>query len=473
MKKHIRKEESMSNVTTEVVTTEVQSEIQAQPEHFRRMNLCAAGIDVGATSHFVAVPKNCSNEPVREFKSFTQDLITMADWLKECGVKSIAMESTGVYWIPLFELLEQRGFEVNLVDARQVKNLPGRSKTDVADCQWIQELHSFGLLNAAFRPSEQICELRTYVRQRNTLIQDNARQMLHMQKALTQMNVKLQHVVSDIGGATGMKIIRAIVNGERDPKVLAQYRDPHCKQSLSTIESALVGNYRSEHLFSLKQALEIYDFYAQKIEDCDLAIEKKLLEFSDSVMQAEKTTTPVKKKLSKNAPHFDLSQQVIRITGVDLSEVPGISSLTALTLIGEIGLDMTHWKDAGHFASWMGLAPGNKVSGGKRLSGKTKASANRAAAALRIAASTLHHSQSALGAYLRRLKSRLGSPKAITATAHKLAKIIYSMLRYGTRFNEMGQEYYEQQYKDRLLKNLKKKAEFLGFDLVEKVTVAS
>jgi transposase len=204
MKKHIRKEEPVSNVTTEVVTTgvqvqpETQSEIQVQPEHFRRMNLCAAGIDVRATSHFVAVPKHCSKEPVREFKSFTQDLIAMADWLKECGVTSIAMESTGVYWIPLYELLDQRGFEVNLVDARQVKNLPGRDKTDVVDCQWIQELHSFGLLSAAFRPSEQICELRTYVRQRNTLIQDSARQMLHMQKALTQMNVKLQHVVSDI-----------------------------------------------------------------------------------------------------------------------------------------------------------------------------------------------------------------------------------------------------------------------------------
>jgi transposase len=474
MKKYIRKEKPVSNITVEVqVKPETQSEIQTQPEYFKRMDLCAAGIDVGATSHFVAVPKNCSKEPVREFKSFTQDSIAMADWLKECGVQSIAMESTGVYWIPLYELLEQRGFEVNLVDARQVKNLPGRSKTDVLDCQWIQKLHSFGLLNSAFRPSEQICELRTYVRQRSTLIQDSARQMLHMQKALTQMNVKLQQVVSDIGGLTGMKIIRAIVNGERDSRVLAQYRDPRCKQSLSTIESALVGNYRLEHLFSLKQALEIYDFYTQKIKDCDLAIEKKLLEFSASVMQAEKATAPVKKKLAKNSPDFDLRQQMIRITGVDLSEVPGISSLTTLVLIGEIGLDMTRWKDASHFASWMGLSPGNKISGGKHLSSKTKASANRAAAALRMAASTLYHSQTALGAYLRRLKSRLGAPKAITAAAHKLAKIIYHMLRYGTRFKEMGQEYYEQQYKDRLLRNLKKKAEFLGFDLVEKVAIAS
>lgn len=462
MKKHIQKRDLLSKPTPK--------KVQARPEHFRRMNLCAAGIDVGATSHFVAVPKNCSEQSVREFKSFTQDLISMADWLKECGVTSVAMESTGVYWIPLYELLEQRGFQMNLVDARQVKNLPGRSKTDVLDCQWIQELHSFGLLNAAFRPSEEICELRTYVRQRNILIQESAKQMLYMQKSLTQMNVKLQHVVTDIGGLTGMKIIRAIVNGERNPKILAQYRDGRCKQSLNTIESALVGNYRSEHLFSLKQSLEIYDFYQRKIEDCDQTIEKKLLKFSDNIMQSEKEE-PIKRRPSKNAPHFDLTQQMNRIIGVDLGEVPGINSLTILTLIGEIGLDMTRWKSANHFASWMGLSPGNRVSGGKRLSGKTKPSANRAATALRIAANTLHHSQTALGAYLRRLKSRLGAPKAITATAHKLAKIIYHMLRYGIRFKEMGQEYYEQQYKDRLLRNLKTKAESLGFELVEKLVV--
>ena len=468
MKKRILKEDPVSK--------SVSKEVQAQPEHFRRMNLYAAGIDVGATSHFVAVPKNCSDKPVREFKSFTQDLFALADWLQECGVKSVAMESTGVFWIPLYELLEQRGFEVKLVDARQVKHLPGRNKTDVMDCQWIQELHSFGLLSAAFRPSEQICELRTYIRQRSTLIQDSSRQMLHMQKALTQMNLKLQHVVSDITGVTGMKIIRSIVHGERDPKVLADYRDPRCKQSLSTIEASLVGNYRSEHLFSLKQALEIYDFYADKIEACDQAIEKKLLEFSDSAMQvAEKDKdAPVtkRKKPSKNTPHFDLSAQMIRITGVDLSEVPGISSLTTLSLIGEIGLNMTRWENADHFASWLGLSPGNKVSGGKRLSGKTKPCANRAATALRMAASTLHHSQTALGAYLRRLKSRLGSPKAITATAHKLAKIIYHMLRFGTHFKEAGQEYYEQQYRERVLRNLKQKAASLGFDLIAKEGVA-
>jgi transposase len=443
------------------------------PKHLEHINQWAAGIDIGATSHFVAVPEGCGEKTVREFKSFTADLYELANWLKQCGIKTIAMESTGVYWIPLYELLEEKGFEVKLVDARQVKNVSGR-KTDVLDCQWIQQLHTYGLLNAAFRPTEDICALRAYVRQRSMLIQYAGMHIQHMQKALTQMNVQLHHTVEDITGLTGLNIIRAIVSGERDPKILASMRNYRCKNSLDTIESALTGNYRNEHLFALQQALELYDIYQAKMVVCDQEIEKKLAEFvtSECFVPSEISDKPMK-RVSKNGPAFDLGTQLQRLTGVDLLEVPGINSLSALSLIGEIGLDMTRWKSAKQFASWLGLCPGNKVSGGKRLSGKSKLCSNRAAATLRLAASTLHRSSTALGAYLRRLKARLGPAKAITATAHKIAKIIYNMLREGTRYQEAGQAYYEEQYRERVIKNLKRKAETFGLVLLEKAMVVA
>lgn len=443
------------------------------PKHLEHINRWAAGIDVGATSHFVAVPEGCDEKTVREFKSFTPDLNEMSNWLKRCGIKTVAMESTGVYWIPVYELLEEKGFEVKLVDARQVKNVSGR-KTDVLDCQWIQQLHTYGLLNAAFRPVEEVCALRSYVRQRTMLIQNTAIHIQHMQKALTQMNLQLHHVISDITGKTGMTIIRAIISGERDAKALAKFRDPNCKNSVETIALALTGHYRAEHLFALQQALELYDIYQEKITACDMEIKKKLSEFSSYLMIGE--SSPVvkrSKQISKNAPCFDLGTQLQRLTGVDLIEVPGMNSLSALYLIGEIGLDMTRWNNAKQFASWLGLCPGNKVSGGKRISGRSKPSANRAAATLRMAASTLYRSKTALGAYLRRLKSRLGPAKAITATAHKIAKIIYHMLRYGVSYKEAGQDYYEQQYRDRVLKNVKKRAAELGFNLVEAPKMAT
>lgn len=437
------------------------------PKHLEHINLWAAGIDVGSTSHFVAVPEGCDENIVREFSSFTTGLNELSDWLKKCGIKTVAMESTGVYWIPVYELLEEKGFEVKLVDARQVKNVSGR-KTDVLDCQWIQQLHTYGLLSGAFRPVEEICALRSYVRQRAMLIQSATTHIQHMQKALTQMNVQLHHVLADITGKTGMQIIRAIIAGIQDPKILASYRDPGCKNSLEIIEQALTGHYRAEHLFSLQQALELYDIYQEKMTACDSEIEKKLSEFSTNIMFAEpsSSTTKRNKQKSKNAPAFDLTTQLQRLTGVDLMQVPGMNSLTCLYLIGEIGLDMTRWKSAKQFASWLGLCPGNKVSGGKRLSGKSKPSANRAAATLRMAASTLYRNSTALGAYLRRLKSRLGPAKAITATAHKIAKIIYNMLRDGIEYKEAGQDYYEHQYRDRVVKNLKRRAGELGFNLV-------
>lgn len=444
------------------------------PKHLEHINQWAAGIDVGSTSHFVAVPEGCDEKTVREFSSFTTGLNELADWIIQCGIQTVAMESTGVYWIPVYELLEERGLEVRLVDARQTKNVSGR-KTDVLDCQWIQQLHSYGLLNAAFRPAEESCALRSYVRQRTMLIQSTTTHIQHMQKALMQMNLQLHHVLADITGKTGMRIIRAINAGERCPKTLASYREPLCKNSVATIEQALTGHYRAEHLFSLQQALELYDIYQEKIAACDDEIEKKLAQFSASEIVSEPLigTTTRRKQKSKNAPAFDLDSQLQRLTGVNLMDVPGMNSLTALYLIGEIGLDMTRWNTAKQFASWLGLCPGNKVSGGKRLSGKSKPSANRAAATLRMAASTLYRNQTALGAYLRRLKSRLGPAKAITATAHKIAKIIYNMLRFGVAYKEAGQDYYEQQYRDRVVRNLKRKAEELGFSLVETLEMAT
>lgn len=460
----------MNKVTRESPKSSKKS--QPLPKHLQHINQWAAGIDIGATSHFVAVPEGCDDECVREFKSFTSEHYALADWLKQCGIKTVAMESTGVYWIPLYELLEEKGFEVKLVDARQVKNVSGR-KTDVLDCQWIQQLHTYGLLNAAFRPSEEICALRSYVRQRNMLIQNSTAHIQHMQKALTQMNLQLHHAITDITGETGLNIIRAIVSGERDPKVLAEMRNYRCKSSVHTIELALTGHYREEHLFSLKQAIELYDIYKAKIVDCDQAIEIKISTLGISECSGlTPSSRKSMKQASKNAPAYDLGNQLQQLTGVDLLEIPGINSLSALSVIGEIGLDMTRWKSAKQFASWLGLCPGNKVSGGKRLSGKTKPCANRAAATLRLAASTLYRSTSSLGAYLRRLKTRLGPAKAITATAHKIAKIIYNMLRDGIGYKESGQGYYEEKYRERVVKNLKRKAETLGFVLVETAQAA-
>jgi transposase len=441
----------------------------AIPKHLEHINLWAAGIDIGSTSHFVAVPEGCADKTVREFKTFTTGLNELADWLTQCGIKTVAMESTGVYWIPIFELLEARGFDVKLVDSRQTKNVSGR-KTDVLDCQWIQQLHTYGLLNAAFRPAGDVCELRAYVRQRSMLIESASRYIHQMQKALTQMNIQLHHVIKDITGETGMKIIRAIIAGEKDPNVLAKNRHPRCKNSVEDIKAALTGNYRAEHLFCLKQSLELYDIFQEKIQACDHAIEEKMAKFVTdprAINITESELNPNKKQTNKNSPNFNLGKELHRLAGVDLLAIPGVNTVTALQILSEIGFDMTRWKNAKQFASWLGLCPGNKISGGKILSSKTKPSNNRAAATLRMAASTLYRSPTALGAYLRRLKSRKGPMKAITATAHKLAKIIYNMLRYGAEYMETGQAYYEEQYRDRKIKNLKKQAMELGLNLVE------
>lgn len=437
------------------------------PAELRQVNLDAAGIDVGAEKHYVAVPPGRDTVTVREFGAFTADLHALADWLEQCGVKTVAMESTGVYWIPLFELLDQRGFEVKLVNAGQVKNVSGR-KSDVLDCQWIQQLHTYGLLSGAFRPEDQVCVLRAYLRQRSMLVAFASQHIQHMQKALTQMNLKLQHVINDITGLTGIRIIKAILNGQRDPKKLAELRDRRCRNSEETIAQALEGNYRQEHLFELRQALELFEFYQSKIADCDAQIAAHLATFSDKVDVAAAPLAPEvrRRKVPRNAPKFDARTHLYRITGVDLTRINGLDATTALKVISEIGTDVRPWPTVKHFTSWLSLCPGTKRSGGKVLSSKTRASANRVAAALRLAAQALHHDQSALGAYYRRMCARLGAPEAITATAHKLARMIYSMLKYGTEFVEQGQAYYEEQYQKRVLDNLRRRAHNLGYNLV-------
>lgn len=437
------------------------------PKHLQSMNLNAAGIDIGAKSHFVAVPEGSDKEPVREFECFTADLHRLADWLISCGVTTVAMESTGTYWIPVFEILESRGLEVKLVNARHVKNVPGR-KTDVLDCQWLLQLHTYGLLQGAFRPVEQICALRAYIRHRMNQVRYSSVHIQHMQKALTQMNLLLHNVVSDITGVTGMRIIKAILDGERDTQVLANMRDKRCKNSVATIAKSLQGNYRPEHLFSLKQAVETFEFYQSQIADCDREIEMLLAKL-DSVTDDKRPMHSKNSAASKkqSALMFSLQNELYRVTGVDLTRIDGIDSTTALKIISETGVDMSRWRSEKHFASWLGLSPGSKISGGKRLSGKTKPVVNRAAMALRMAASSLYKSSCALGAYYRRMKARLGGPKAITATAHKLARLVYSMLKHGVEYTDIGQEYYEQHYKSRVIKNLKKRAQQLGYELVE------
>jgi transposase len=432
-------------------------------KHLEQVSLFAAGIDIGSQSHFVAVPEELDSEPVREFSSFTVDLNRMADWLVEIGIQTVAMESTGIYWIPAYEILEERGLVVLLVNARHIKNVPGR-KTDVVDCQWIQQLHTYGLLKGAFRPPEEIIALRTYMRQRETLTQQASDQIRRMQKALRQMNLLLDNVVSDIDGVTGMKIIRAIVEGERDPIVLAKFRDGRCKKSEEVIASSLEGHYREAHLFSLKQTVELYDIYQEKITTCDAAIQAQL----DSMESKEdkKDLPPPKKPKTKSSPKFDVRGELYQLTGVDLTRIDGLNENSVLKVLSETGCDVSAWPTEKHFSSWLGLSPGNKITGGKILSGKTKSSANRAAAAFRMAAFGLLNSNSALGAYCRRQRARLGAPKAITATAHKLARTFYSMLKNGSEYVDKGQDYYEKQYHDRIVKGLKKRAAELGFDLI-------
>lgn len=439
----------------------------------------AAGIDLGTRQHWVCVPEGSvpdrSHGPhrqtlpghVRCFGTTTPDLRRLVEWLRQAKVTTVAMEATGVYWIAVYDLLEAEGFEVLLVDPHKVKAAPGRPKTDVKDCMWIQRLHSLGLLSAAFRPEESVRVLRSYQRQRQTLVEDQSRFVLRIQKALEQMNVKLTEVVSQVLGKTGWSIIEAILAGQRDPKELAKLRQRGCKHSSAAIAAALEGTWQEEHLFSLKQAVEMYECYQAKIADCDRRIEEQLKKMARPEKSRE-LPAGGKRKGGNNSLNFEARQALYDLAGVDLTAIEGVGMNTAMVVLSEVGTDMSRWRSEKAFGAWLGLAPNPRKTGGKLKSARTRPGVNRAAQALRLAARTLQRSKSALGAFFRRIASRRGYPKAITATAYKLARIIYRMLKHGEEYTQQSLAEYEQAYQQKQLKNLKKRAAELGYELKEK-----
>jgi transposase len=431
--------------------------------HFDVVNPNAAGIDAGSETHYVSVPEDRDAEPVREFGTFTRDLEALAEWLIGCGITTVAIEATGVYWIPLYEVLEARGLNPQLVDARSVGKRS--KKTDVLDCQWIRQLHTFGLLDASFRPPAAILTLRTLMRQRRSLIEDAARDIHHMQKALDQMNVKLHLVISDIVGVTGLRIIKAILAGKTSPGELAALRDRACKATEERFVAALEGNYRTEHLFILGQSLMSFEFHQRLIAECDAQIEvelAKLEQKTDVEATAKKANTR-----RKNQLHFDGETILNRIAGVDLTKLPGMQASSVLTVISETGTDMTPWKTSSAFAGWLALAPNPRITGGKRIRrGAVIIHPNRVAQVFRVAAQTLERANCALGAFFRRIRGRHGRPAAIKATAHKLAVVFYTMLKNQTPYSEPGADYYERNYREKLLNSLTRKAKELGFALV-------
>jgi transposase len=421
-----------------------------------------AGIDIGKSKHYVAVGAHCSDDPVRHFGAFTDELEALAQWLCECGVRVVAMESTGVYWIPLYEVLDRVGFEVHLVNPRATKQVSGR-KSDVLDCQWLQQLMSYGLLKGAFRPPDDVCVLRSYVRQRVRLGQDASRSVQHIQKAMSEMNVHLDSVLSDIMGKTGQQILRAIVNGERDGAVLAEYRDRRVKADVQTIARSLRGTWRDEHVFALTQALARYDFFQAQIQGCDERIAATLEMLSHDELRYQ---TPVTRSTARSAGERALQEALRNILGVDLTAIPSIGSETALTIAAEIGPDLSRFVSCEHFCSWLTLAPGTRISGDKALRGKPVKRVNRAGQALRMAATSARNSQSFIGAAHRARLSRLGTARANKATAHQLARLIYAMLTQGEEYVDRGMEHFEAQRRERQLRNLHRKARQLGFSVV-------
>jgi transposase len=431
-----------------------------------QINLHAAGIDIGAEEVYVAVPPDRDAQSVRRFGPFTADFLALAEWLKQCRIETVAMEATGVYWIALYDLLEAAGLGVCLVNARHLKNVRGR-KTDVVDCQWIQQLHTYGLLSASFRPSAQIAALRSLVRHREMLVEYRSAHIQHMQKALIQMNLRLTSVLSDITGVSGLRIIRAILAGERNPSTLSSLRDERCAKSEEEIAKALEGHYQPEHLFALKQAVELYDFYEHQLADCDAELER-MYKTLDPAPHPPSNGTPTKrhpKSRRKNQAHFDLTAALHRVTGLNLTDIDGVDELTIQKVISEIGTDMSPWPTEKHFAAWLHLCPNNQVTGGKVKRRRVQPTQNRVSTALRVAAASLHHSQSALGAFYRRIQARSGAPAAITATAHKLARIIYAMLKNHTPYQDEGVQAYEQRYRERVIRNLNRQAYRFGYHL--------
>jgi transposase len=427
----------------------------------------AAGIDIGSREHFVGVPEGRDEKTVRSFKAYTEGLDAMVEWLRACGITSVAMESTSVYWIPVFEKLEGAGFEVILVDARSVKHVPGR-KSDVQDCQWLQQLHTFGLLKGAFRPSDDICRLRTLQRHRKNMIEGASMLALHIQKALSEMNLYLHHVLSDITGESGLRILDAILAGERDPSRLVELVDSGVKKSRQEIKCALKGNYREEQLFVIGQTLKAYRHQQDQIAQCDERILRELSKLKsapegkepEKIQKAKKQRTPMLQKLA---------DELKRIIGIDLTEIPGIGVLAVLTILSEIGTNMDRWRNEKAFVSWLGLSPANKISGGKVLSSRTRKVICRTATILRMAALVIGRSKSdtTLGSFYRRKKAQIGAPKANTATARKLACLIYRLMQNQQNYQLQDVQTYELNFKKHMVGSLRKRAAKLGFDLVE------
>ena len=442
--------------------TKTKKRLGGEVPELRVLDADVAGIDIGSQSHFVAVPTDRSETPVQEFKCFTADIYEMVAWLKACRIRKVAMESTGVYWIPVYDILEMAGFEVTLVNARHVKNVSGR-KSDVLDCQWIQQLHSFGLLRGAFRPKREIVALRTLVRTRDNLVRDQGHQIQLMQKAYTEMNMPLQNVLSDIAGVSGMAITRAIVAGERNPKKLAALCDPRVQATAAEVAGAFQGEWLPEQIMALTCTLGIYDAYTQQIAACDRMIEESLEKMARHKILAEKKRAVARP--AKNAPKFDVQTALHKMLGVDLTTVDGIGIGTAMVIASEIGFDLSAFPSGKHFSSWAGVSPGTRITGGKVISGRVPESHNRVGQALRLAASTLKKSRSALGAYYRKMCARLGKKSGIVATAHKLARIVYALLTKGEAYVDAGQKAFEERQKKQSIKNLERRARELGFTL--------
>jgi len=440
---------------------------------------CAAGIDIGAREIFVAVHHDPEERPVRRFATFTEDLEQMADWLERCSVTTVAMESTGVYWIPLYEILDRRGLKPCVVNARHMKNVPGR-RTDWHECQWIQFLHPVGLLRAAFRPEDQVCVVRAILRHRQQLVEMAAQHVQHLHKSLTQMNLQIHHVISDITGTTGLAILDAILAGERDPATLAKLRDQRIKATSETVIKSLHGNWREEHLFTLRQSLELYRFYVGQIATSDLKIESLLADFTPRV-DPEQKPLPADGKKNRSAAKrrkkaglsagFDLRTEGYKLFGVDVTQIPGLEG-NILPLFSEVGRDMTRWPDAEHFVSWLALCPDNDISGGRVLWRGMRKANNRAGQIFRLAAQSLHRSQTPMGDYLRRLKAKLGPAGATTATARKIATLFYILVRRQVEYDPSLWAQLDQQREKRLEARLHRQAAQRGYKLVPLKTAA-
>jgi transposase len=448
---------------------EMMRKIQSEDLSLEVIHPDAAGIDIGNESHYAAVPPSRDSQPVQHFGCTTAELKAMVAWLQQCGIRTVAMQSTGVYWVAVFDILEQTGFEVFLANARDTKNLPGR-KSDVQESQWLMRLHTYGLLRNSFRPSQEIRTMRTYWRQRNDLVQSAGRHILRIQKALTQMNLQLANVLTDISGATGQTIIKAILAGERNPHKLAEFRDPRVKASEEQIAQSLEGNWQEDLLFLLKQEQEAYQFCQEQMVACDRQLEQYLQQREDrsqgAALPEEKRKGRLKKKRA-NKPQFDLREGLFRLTGTDLTRIDSIDVMTAMTVISEAGYDMSKWKTENHFVSWLRLCPDNRISGGKVIGKGRLPTNNPITIALKMAASTLRKSKTYLGAQFRRLRTRLGAPIAIKAMAAKLARLVYRMLRYVMKYVDQGAAFYEAQHRQLQIKQLKWKAAKLGFQIVQ------